>query len=90
MNTSYNDILTQENKILNCGNYLVSISTYKSTDVAIVSKFTREFVQFKNIRKKSKLEKIKNKFKKYLCSDTELYFSFKQEDKVEELIKLLN
>jgi hypothetical protein len=75
--------------IINAGNFQVSIGTYNITDVAIFSKHTGKFVQFKNIKKGSKLSKLKRKFKLWLDSDNEFTFRFMQPETTIELIKFL-
>ena len=83
------EILIQKNQIIKAGNFLVSIGTYNTTDIAIISKFTGEFVKFKDIRKGGKLEKLKRKFKQNLCSTETFNFSFVQPDKLKEIVTFL-
>lgn len=83
------NFLVQNNQIIRAGNYLIHIGTYKTTDVAIISKFTGEFVKFKDIRKGGKLAKLKRKFKNSLCSSETFNFSFVQPEKVQEIINIL-
>ena len=71
------------------GNYIVSIGTYSTTDVAIISKNTGEFVKISNIRKGGKLEKVKRKFGKGLNSKDTFTFQFMQPDKVSDLVDFL-
>ena len=80
-------MLIQKNKIIRVGNYLIHVGTYKTTDIAIFSKNTHEVIKFRNIRKGSKLAKIKRDYKIYLSSTDSFYFSFMQEDTLEALIK---
>lgn len=74
---------------ISAGNYIVSVGTYNSTDVAIVSKNTGEFVKISNIRKGGKLEKAKRKFSKWLNSKETLTFQFMQPDTVSDLVNFL-
>ena len=83
------EILIQKNQIIKAGNFLVSIGTYNTTDIAIISKFTGEFVKFKDIRKGGKLEKLKRKFKQNLCSTETFNFSFVQPDALKEIVTFL-
>lgn len=82
-------ILIQKNKIIRAGNFLIHVGTYNTTDIAIISKFTGEFVKFKDIRKGGKLEKIKRKFKQNLCSTETFNFSFVQPEKLNEIVNFL-
>ena len=79
----------EKNSIINCGNYIIHIGTYKETDIAIESRATGEICLFKNIRKGGKLAKIKRKFKRFLCSNEAFYFSFMQPADVTNLIQTL-
>ena len=75
--------------LINAGNFQVSIGTFKITDVAIISKSTGKFVEFKNIVKGSKLSKVKRKFKLWLNSNETFTFEFMQPETTIELIKFL-
>lgn len=83
------NIKIEENKIIRCKNHLISIGI-TNTDVAIISKNTFEFCQFKDIKKGGLLQKVKNKFRNKLCSTTEFCFTFMYEDDIKTLIKMLN
>ena len=72
----------------NAGNHEVSIGK-TITEVAVFSKHTGHFVEFKNIRKGSKLAKVKRKFKSFLNSGETLTFSHMQPETTKELINLL-
>jgi hypothetical protein len=75
--------------LINAGNFQVSIGTYNITDVAIISKSTGKFVEFKNIVKGGKLSKVKRKFKRNLNSSEEFAFGNMQPDTTIELINFL-
>ena len=79
----------KKNTLIPAGNFFVSIGTYKETDVAIFSKSSGEFCQFKHIRKGGKLAKVKRKFKINLCSGTEFCFSFLSKEDTLKLIEML-
>lgn len=81
--------LIKKGQKINAGNYIVSIGTYKTTDVAIVSKNTGEFVKISNIRKGGKLEKAKRKFGRWLNSKDTFTFEFMQPDTVSDLVDFL-
>ena len=75
--------------LINTGNFQVSIGTHNITDVAIISKSTGKFVEFKNIVKGGKLSKVKSKFKSNLNSNETFTFQFMQPETTIELIKFL-
>lgn len=83
------NITLQKGKQITAGNYIVSIGSRDTTDIAIVSKKTGEFVEIKNIVKGGKLEKVKRKFRKWLNSKETFTFQFMQPDTVKELIEFL-
>ena len=75
--------------LINAGNFQVSIGTFNITDVAIISKSTCKFVEFKNIQKGGKLSKVKRKFKNFINSKDTFTFQFMQPETTIELIKFL-
>jgi hypothetical protein len=75
--------------LINAGNFQVSIGTFNITDVAIISKSTGKFVEFKNIQKGGKLSKVKRKFKNFINSKDTFTFQFMQPETTIELIKFL-
>ena len=83
------NILIQKNQIIKAGNFLVSVGTYNTTDIAIISKFTGEFVKFKDIRKGGKLAKLKRRFKQNLCSSETFNFSFVHPEKLTKIVNFL-
>ena len=75
---------------INAGNHIISVGSFDTTEIAIFSKHTGKFIKFKDIPKKnSPLNKIKLRFKHFLCSETDLVFSHLQSDGVKEIIKIL-
>jgi len=82
-------IVIEKSNQINAGNYIVSIGTYNITDVAIISKSTGDFVEFKNIVKGGKLAKVKRKFKHWINNDTTFNFQFMPPNTTIELINFL-
>lgn len=74
---------------INAGSFIVSIGTYNTGDVAIISKSSGEFSKLKDIRKGGKLAKVKRRFKRELNNRETFNFQFMTEEKTLELIKLL-
>jgi len=75
--------------LINAGNFQVSIGTHDITDVAIISKSSGKFVEFKNIQKGGKLSKVKRKFKLWLNSNETFTFERMQPETTIELINFL-
>jgi len=69
------------------GNFIVSIGSFNEKEVAIFSKSTGKFCEFKHAGKK--LKKVKKIFKTWLNSNEIFTFSFMTKDITEELIKAL-
>lgn len=69
------------------GNFIVSIGIFNAREVAIFSKATGKFCEFKHAGKK--LNKIKRNFKTWLNSNETFTFSFMTKDITEELIENL-
>lgn len=85
-----NQLTLQKGTTINAGNHLISVGTFNTSDIAILSKRTGDFVQFKDIPKKnSPLNKIKLRFKHHLCCDHSLVFSWMSKDNVLDIIKIL-
>lgn len=79
----------EKSTLIPCGHVSISIGTYSTSNVAIVSKHSGEFCQFKHIVKGGKLVKIKRKFKGHLTSTTEFCFGHMSDADILELIKML-
>lgn len=76
--------------LINAGNYQVSVGTYSTGEIAIISKSSGEFVRLEHLPKKGGvLRKIKRKFKIYLNSEETLTFSHLPESMTLEMIKML-
>lgn len=82
-------IKIEKNTLINVGNYQISVGHSSTSEIAIISKSTDYFTQFKNIKKGGKLAKIKRKFNKRLCSGEAFFFSYMSEDETLELINML-
>ena len=66
------------------------VSVGKRIDqIALISHSTGDFTPFKHIRKGSRLDKIKRKFKNKLCSTTHFFFEGFSKDDTLQLIKML-
>lgn len=70
-------------------NHIISIGV-DPTDIAIISKTTGNFIQFKDIKKGSRLKTIKRLFKHKLCSDNDMCFSFMRLEDVNKILSILN
>lgn len=76
----------KNNDQIKAGNHIVSIGTINISEVALISKRTDDFVEFKNIKKGGKLAKIKKKFSANLCSGDAFFFSHMTEETTQQLI----
>tara|TARA_R110000787_G_scaffold278198_1_gene387834 strand:- start:31 stop:309 length:279 start_codon:yes stop_codon:yes gene_type:complete len=72
---------------ISVGNFIVSIGAFNKRDVAIFSKSTGKFCEFKHAG--NKLKKVKRVFKTWLNSNETFTFSFMTKNITEELIKNL-
>ena len=75
--------------LISAGNHLVSIGTFKTSDIAILSKHTHEFVKLERAKTNKKLKKVKRLFKSNLNNDTDFVFEFFTDDKTRQLISIL-
>lgn len=75
---------------IKAGNHIISVGSFDTHDIAIISKSTGSFVKFKDIPKKgSPLNKIKLRFKNFLCSDNDLVFQRLWSSDVQQIINIL-
>jgi hypothetical protein len=75
---------------INAGNHIISVGSFNTQDIAIISKHTGAFVKFKDIPKKgSPLNKIKLTFKNFLCSNNDLVFQRLWASDVQQIVKIL-
>ena len=79
----------KKGNLINCGNFLLSIGTFNTSDVAIISKSSGDFVKMKSLKKSKKLKSVKRKFKSWLNSDNTFTFQFMTPDLTVDLIHLL-
>lgn|SRR5574343_62135 len=75
--------------LIPAGNYFVSIGTYDTFEVAIISKRSGEFFRLKDARKGGILMSIKYRFRINLNSKETFTFSGMLDSKTIELINLL-
>ena len=71
---------------ISAGNFIVSIGSFTTTEVAIFSKSSGKFVELKMTKRSKKLKKIKRKFKTWLNSESTFTFSHFTPEKVGELV----
>tara|TARA_R100000951_G_scaffold96368_1_gene85632 strand:- start:234 stop:512 length:279 start_codon:yes stop_codon:yes gene_type:complete len=74
--------------------FTISIGSFNTGDVAIISNFTGQFVMLTSIKKSKRLRKVKNKFKSSLSitGDKEFdtfNFNFMTDTRTQELIDML-
>lgn len=75
---------------ISAGNFIVSIGTFNSTDVAIYNKKqTRGFSKIASCKRSKKLTSIKKQFKVFLNNDTTFNFQFMQPDDARKIIAIL-
>jgi len=82
-------ITIEKKTLIDAGKYQVSVGHSSTGEIAIISKHTDFFVQFKDIKKGGKLAKIKRKFASRLCSGDAFFFSYMTEEQTIELINML-
>lgn len=83
------DFEFKKGTLISAGNHLVSIGTFKTSDIAILSKYTHRFVKLERAKTNNKLKKVKRLFKSNLNNDTDFVFEFFTDDKTRELISIL-
>ena len=74
---------------INAGNHLISIGTFTTSEIAILSKHTHEFTKLERTKTNKKLKKAKRRFKSFLCCDTSFCFRSFTDDMINELILIL-
>jgi len=84
-----NTIEIKPKTLIRCKGFDVSIGTYSTSDVAIISHSSGEFAKFKDIRKGGRLAKIKRKFKLWINSGDSFCFQFMPTTTTLELIQML-
>jgi hypothetical protein len=74
--------------------FTISIGSFNTGDVAIISNFTGQFVMLTSIKKSKRLRKVKNKFKSSLSNSGDkefdtFNFNFMTDTRTQELIDML-
>ena len=71
------------------GNHLISIGTFSTSEIAIISPFTHDFIKLEKTKTNKKLKKAKRLFKSHLCSETDFCFRHFTDDMTRKLIDIL-
>ena len=71
----------QKGQQINAGNFIVSIGTFDTQDVAIISKKSGDFVKLKQAKVSKKLRKIKRLHKLWLNNHDTFNFQFMPDTK---------
>lgn len=74
---------------ISAGNFVVSVGVFTTGDIAIVSKSTGDFVSLSSTKRSKKLKSIKRKFKHFMCSEDQFFFSHFSDDMTVDLINML-
>mgnify|MGYP003109204286 CR=1 FL=1 len=74
---------------IQAGNHLVSIGTFDTGDIAILSKHTHDFTKLERTKTNKRLKKAKRRFKSFLACDTTFCFRHFSDDMTDELIFIL-
>ena len=74
---------------INAGNFIVSIGTFDTGDVAIFSKSSGNFVNQKQTKVSKKLKRVKRVLKTWLSCDQTFNFRFMTDDTTIQLINIL-
>ena len=79
----------QPNQKISAGNFIVSIGSDGTKDVAIFSKSTGDFVKLSSAKRSKKLSKIKRFFGSDLSCFNTFCFSWLGEDAIDRIILIL-
>jgi len=74
---------------INAGNFIVSIGTFDTSDVAIISKHSGDFVLIKQTKISPKLKRVKRLLKSWLNSNNTFTFQFMNDDLTTQLLNIL-
>jgi len=74
---------------INAGNFIVSIGTFNTSDVAIISKHSGDFVLIKQTKISPKLKRVKRLLKSWLNSNNTFTFQFMNDDLTTQLLNIL-
>ena len=75
--------------IIKAGNFLISIGFFRTSEIAILSAYSHEFIKQERTKTNKKLKKAKTRFKNFLCCDTSFCFHRFTDDMINELILIL-
>ena len=75
--------------IIKAGNFLISIGTFRTSEIAILSAYSHEFIKQERAKTNKKLSKAKRIFKKNLNCYTNFCFRSFTDDMTNELILIL-
>tara|TARA_R100000426_G_C4818290_1_gene109384 strand:- start:1264 stop:1524 length:261 start_codon:yes stop_codon:yes gene_type:complete len=79
----------QKGTTIKTGNHLISIGTFSTSEIAIISPFTHDFIKLEKTKTNKKLKKAKRLFKSHLCSETDFCFRHFTDDMTRKLIDIL-
>ena len=74
---------------INAGNFIVSIGSFNTAHVAIISKSSGNFVKLQQAKKSKKLRQVKRKFKSWINNDDTFNFDHMGDDMATQLIMML-
>ncbi len=75
--------------IIKAGNFLISIGTFRTSEIAILSAYSHEFIKQERAKTNKKLSKAKRIFKNNLDCYTNFCFRSFTDDMTNELILIL-
>ena len=75
--------------LISAGNHLVSIGTFDTSEIAILSPFTMKFTKQERTKTNKRLKKAKRRFKSFLLCDKDFCFGHFDNDMTKELISIL-
>ena len=75
--------------IIKAGNFLISIGTFRTSEIAILSAYSHEFIKQERAKTNKKLSKAKRIFKNNLNCYTNFCFRSFTDDMTNELILIL-
>ena len=75
--------------IIKAGNFLISIGTFRTSEIAILSAYSHEFIKQERAKTNKKLSKAKRIFKNNLNCYTNFCFRSFNDDMINELILIL-
>ena len=75
--------------LIKCKNFLVSIGTHSTSEVAIISGSSGDWVKLKQTKVSKKLKAIKRKFGSRICDHEQFFFCHMSEQDTLDLINIL-